>query len=75
MIISQNNEYPEYIFIGINTYKGRIIGDSTIYRYDGKTFDKVYFCEVNHNIFPQFTKGNKSELRCEAIMENRFELA
>ena len=71
--LSQNYEYPEYIFTGKKSYNGRIIGESTVYRYDGKNFDEIYFGEINHNTFPQFVVGDKSKIRCEA-MDNRFEL-
>ena len=75
--LSQNNEYPEYIFTGENSYKGRIIGGSTVYCFDGKNFDKVYFGEINHNTFPQYDvknkDKNKDKIRIKAL-ENRLEL-
>ena len=71
--LSQNSEYPEYIFTGENSYKGRIIGKSTVYSFDGKEFDKVYFGEINHNTFPQYVAGDDSKIRLKAL-EKRYEL-
>ena len=70
-ILSQNMDFPEYIFEGNLAQSRRIIGDGNIYFGD----NIVYRGKINYNLFPQFVQEKNDNDLIIRVEAKRFKLS
>ena len=70
-ILSQNLDFPEFIFEGPNYKRSRIIGNGNIYLNNNIVFNG----KINYNLFPQYVKENNSNRLIIDVESKRFKLS
>lgn len=70
-ILSQNLDFPEFIFEGNLHSSRKIIGDGNIYLGD----NIVYHGQINYNLFPQFVQENNMNRLIIDVEAKRFKLS
>lgn len=70
-ILSQNLDFPEYIFEGNTARRSRIFGEGSIYLGN----DLVYSGKINYNLFPQYVQENNNNRLIMDVEAKRFKLS
>ncbi len=70
-ILSQNLDFPEFIFQGTNQTRKRIIGNGKIYSKN----EVIYEGNINYNLFPQFIDESNNNWLIIDVESNRFKLS
>ena len=69
--LSQNLDFPEYIFEGGASRRSRILGEGNIY--SGNNL--VYHGQINYNLFPQSVQENNNNRLIIDVVAKRFKLS
>lgn len=70
-ILSQNLDFPEFIFEGRTARKSRIFGVGNIYSQNAL----VYHGQINYNLFPQFVQEDNNNRLIIDVEAKRFKLS
>ena len=60
LYLSQNLEYPNYVFKGTVYHNYRINGNGSIFALNSNTDQPIYNGNINFNLFPQFVDENNN---------------
>ena len=77
--LSQNLDFPEYIFEGNQAKNRRILGEGKIYEINKKNneenFKLVFTGHINYNLFPQKIQENDQSDLIVRVLSRRFKLS
>ena len=75
IFLSQNLDYPEFVFKGENEYNHRIMGEGSIYTLESLERKPIYNGKIILNSFPQNIRENDNNQLVVDVTMKRFNLA